>query len=409
MTPRRQFLKIAGTAAFTSAGWSAARKRVAAVITEYRPDSHADLRIGRVLEGYEFNGMKLKPRLELVSMYTDQVPENDMSRGMAAKHGFKIYPTIAETLTLATGKLAVDGVILIGEHGRYPNNEKGQKLYPRFELYQQVMEVFRKSGRSVPLFFDKHFSYDWQKAKRMYDQHRELGFPMMAGSGQPYAWRRPPLELDLETPLEKAVVYNHGPKESYGFHALEILQCMVERRKGGETGLAAVHCLEGPEVWRWTDQSPWAARLLDAALARSESRKAGSLRDQVKQPIVFLLEYIDGLQAAVFNVQGYANDAGFAAAIRGKRDPVSTEFWAQRQRPWSHCSGHVYYMEQILLTGRPPCAVERTLLTTGALAALMDSSYLGNKRLETPHLKIAYRAPKGWLFNRGPVSPPLKT
>jgi hypothetical protein len=65
-------------------------------------------------------------------------------------------------------------------------------------------------------------------------------------------------------------------------------------------------------------------------------------------------------------------------------------------------------MEQILLTDRPPCAVERTLLTTGALAALMDSSYLGSKRIETPHLKMAYRAPKGWLFNQGPVPPPLK-
>jgi hypothetical protein len=303
----------------------------------------------------------------------------------------------------------VDGVILIGEHGRYPTNEKGQKLYPRYELYKQVVDVFRRSGRSVPLFFDKHLSYDWQKAKWMYDQHRELGFPMMAGSGQPYAWRRPALELDLETPVERAVVYNHGPKESYGFHALEMLQCMVERRKGGETGVAAVQCLEGSEVWRWTGQTPWASRLLNEALTRSESRNKGALRDQVRQPIVFRLEYFDGLQAAVFNLQGYVNDAGFAAAIHGKSKPVSTEFWAQRQRPWSHCSGHVYYMEQILLTGKPPCAVERTLLTTGALAALMDSSYIGNKRIETPHLKIAYRARKGWLFNQGPVPAPLKT
>jgi hypothetical protein len=315
---------------------------------------------------------------------------------------------VAETLTLGAGKLAVDGVVLIGEHGRYPDNEKGQKLYPRYELYKQVVDVFRQSSRSVPLFFDKHLSYDWEKAKWMYDQHRELGFPMMAGSGQPYAWRRPPLELDLETPLENAVVYNHGPKESYGIHALEMLQCMVERRKGGETGLTAVQCLEGPEVWRWTDQTPWAARLLEEALNRSESRKAGSMRDQTKQPIVFVLHYRDGLQAAVYNLNGYVNDAGFAGAVRGKRELVSTEFWAQRGRPWSHCSGHVYYMERLLLTGRPPCAVERTLLTTGALAALMDSSYLGNKRLETSHLKISYRAPKESLFNRGPVPPLLK-
>jgi hypothetical protein len=377
------------------------------VITEYRPDSHADLRIGRLLEGYEFNGVKVAPRLELVSMYTDQVPKNDMSRAMSVKHGFKIYPTVAETLTLTTGKLAVDGVILIGEHGNYPTNEKGQKLYPRYELYKQVTEVFRRSGRSVPLFFDKHLSYDWQKAKSMYDDYRELGFPMMAGSGQPYAWRRPPLELDLNTPVDKAVICYHGPKEAYGFHALEMLQCMVERRKGGETGVEAVQCLEGPEVWRWAEQTPWASRLLDRALDRCESRKAGSMQAGVKEPILFLLHYGDGLQAAVFNLQDYIRDAGFAADIGGEREPLSTEFWSQPGRPWSHCSGHVFYMEQLLLTGWPPCAVERTLLTTGALAALMDSSYLGGKRIKTPHLNIAYRAPKESLFNRGPVSPLL--
>jgi hypothetical protein len=406
MTHRRRFLKLASTAAAAAAVAPAAeRKKIAAVITEYRPDSHADLRIGRLLNGYEFNGRKIEPRLHLVSMYTDQVPPTDMSRPLAAKHGFKICPTVAEALTLGTGKLAVDGVALIGEHGRYPDNEKGQKLYPRYELYKQVVDVFRQSGRSVPVFFDKHFSYDWTKAKWMYDQHRELGFPLMAGSGQPYAFRKPPLELDLDTPIERAVLYHYGPKESYGFHSLEMLQCMVERRKGGEIGLASVQCLEGPEVWRWTSQNAWASRLLDQAVARSGSRKPGSMQDLVKRPLVFLLQYRDGLQAAVYGLDGYLRDAGFAAAIPGKTEIPSTEFWSQPGRPWSHCSGHVYYMEQLLLTGRMPCAVERTLLTTGALAALMDSSYLGNKRIDTPHLAISYRARKDSLFNRGPVSP----
>jgi len=400
MTNRRQFLQVAGA---TVSG--AERKKIAAVITEYRPDSHADLRIGRLLRGYEFNGKKIAPRLNLVSMYTDQVPPNDLSRPLAAEFGFKICAAVSEALTLGTGKLAVDGVALIGEHGRYPDNEKGQKLYPRYELYKQVVDVFRQSGRSVPVFFDKHLSYDWGKAKWMYDQHRELGFPLMAGSGQPYAWRRPPLELDLETPIEHAVLYHYGPKEAYGFHSLEMLECMIERRQGGETGVEWVRCLEGEQVWKWTDQTPWAARLLDEALARSGSRKTGSMRELVKRPLVFLLQHRDGLQTAVYGLDGYLRDAGFAASIKGRKEVASTEFWSQPGRPWSHCSGQVYYMEQLLLTGQTPCAVERTLLTTGALAALMDSSYLSNKKVETPHLAIAYRARKESLFNRGPVTP----
>lgn len=406
MTPRRSFLQMAGTVPFAASG--AARKRVAAVITEYRPDSHADLRIGRLLAGYEFNGEKIAPRLDLVSMYTDQVPKNDMSRGLAARYGFRISPTVAEALTLGTGKLAVDGVILIGEHGTYPDNEKGQKMYPRYELYKQVVEVYRQSGRTAPLFFDKHLSYDWTKAKWMYDQYRELGFPMMAGSGQPYAFRRPAFELEWGAPLEHAVQCYFGGKEAYGFHALEMLQCMVDRRKGGETGIRSVQCLEGAAVWRWTSETPWAASLLEAALARCESRKSGAMQDLARRPIVFVLDYFDGLQAAVYNLDGYVRDAGFAAKIRGKSLPVSTEIWSQPGRPWSHCSGHVYYMERLLLTGKSPCPVERTLLTTGTLAAAMDSSFGGNRRLDTPHLKISYRPVRESQFNRGPVPPLLK-
>jgi hypothetical protein len=238
----------------------------------------------------------------------------------------------------------------------------------------------------------------------MYDQSRK--FPFMAGSSISLTWRHPPLELDLETPVERSVGFYYGGKEAYGCHLLESHQCMVERRKGGETGIAAVQCLEGAEVWKWTDQNPWAARLLEQGLAQYEERKPGAPRDNVKKPIVFLLEYQSGLRSALYNLDGYVKDAGVAADIQSKTEPVSTEFWAQPVRPFSHFSGLVYYIEQMIVTGRPAYPVERTLLTTGALAAAMDSSYQGGKRLETPHLNVIYRAQRESLFSRGPVPTP---
>ncbi len=378
-----------------------------AIVTVYRPRSHADLRVGRLTEGYYRDGRKQPPRVHLVSMYTDQVPENDMSRAMSAKHGFKILPTVREALTMGGSGLAVDGVLLIGEHGDYPSNEKGQKLYPRYELYKQIIDVFKETGRAVPIYCDKHLSVEWWKAKWMYDQHRELGFPLMAGSSVPLTWRTPPLELELETPIEKAVVAADGPKESYGFHALEGLQCMVERRTGGETGIAAVQCLEGPDVWRWTDRKPWAERLLGTALDHAASRRQGSVRDNVKEPILFSLEYRSGLEAAVYMLNGHLEGRVFAAEIKGREEPVHTEFWNQPGRPWGHSLGEFYHAEQMILTGRTAYPVERALLTTGALEALMDSSYRGNRRLETSHLSVAYRAQKESLFSRGP-RPPLE-
>ncbi len=229
----------------------------------------------------------------------------------------------------------------------------------------------------------------------------------MAGSSIPVSYRPQGVDLPFGAKAKHAVSIFYGDPDAYGFHLLEGLQCMVERRKGGETGIRTVQCLEGAEVWRWTSGNPWAADLLETALARCESRKPGDMRELAKRPVVFLLEYFDGLRAAVYNLDGYVRDAGFAARIHGKPEPVSVEIWSQPGRPWSHCSGQVYYMERLLLTGQQPCAPERALLTTGALAAAMDSSYAGSKRLETPHLKIAYRAVEQSLFNRGPVPPLL--
>ncbi len=382
--------------------FAAKKPRVATVVTEYRRSSHADVIVGRILEGY-FYEKRRTPRLEVVSMYTVQVPENDMSRNLAEKHGFTIFPTVREALLMGGDDLAVDGVVFVGEHGNYPWNIKGQKLYPRWYLFKQIIDVFRETGSVVPIFSDKHLSFDWDEAKWMYDQSLELNFPLMAGSSLPLAWRHPELELDIGTPVEKAVVSFAGNKEAYGFHALESLQCMVERRRGNETGIAAVQCLEGAEVWKWTDANQWAKRMLDEAINRCPGRKKGSPRDNVKKPIVFIIEYRDGLQAAVYLLSGHvgAEQTGFAAEVKGKNSLVSAMIKIQFKRPNGNFSPLVYHIEEMILNGKASYPVERTLLTTGTLAALMNSSFY-KRRIKAPHLDIAYHAQKESLFIRGP-------
>ncbi|MFC1528766.1 hypothetical protein ACFL5B_02535 [Candidatus Latescibacterota bacterium] len=413
---RRQLLGIPITLTLTRMvkdSRAAERKRIAAVVTSYWYPSHAYCFVGAMTEGYPYYGEHRSPRVQVVSMYTDQVPDNDMSRDVAAKHGITIYPTIRETLMMEGKDLAVDGVLIVGEHGNYPINIKEQQLYPRYYFYKQVIDVFRETGRTVPVFCDKYFSHDWNEAKWIYDQSVAMGFPLMAGSSLPFAWRFPPLELDLETPVEKALFACYGGKERYGCHALEALQCMVERREGGETGIAAVQCLEGSCVWEWTDTNPWAGRLLDHALARCKERsKPGSPRKNVKRPILFILEYRSGLQAVVYILNGHMRDSAFAADLRGSDEPVSTQMYEQWVKPWGHGSGLYFYIEEMMINSRAYCSVERVLLTTGTLAALHDSSYQNGRllekgrRLATPHLHIAYRAQKESLFNRGPVPPP---
>jgi hypothetical protein len=402
-------------------------KKIAALVSEYRPGSHADAILGKILNGFYYEGKPREARLRIVSMYTDQVPDEDMSRDLAAKHGFRLVPSIRHALTLtsdtSTGPrtLAVDGILLICEHGAYPYNPLGQKLYPRYEFFKQVIDVFRETGSVAPVFSDKHLSYEWARAKWMYDQARQLQVPLMAGSVEPIS-RDPNARLAPGTALDKVVTTWQADffdsKDSYGFHALESMQSIVERRMGRETGVAAVQCFEHGAVWDWIASNAWAGKLLAAALGSQDLDMAG-LRERTRNPIAFVLDYVSGLQAAVFRLNGVVRRPAFAAFLAGKTEPfvltnyASTDPAVQvpselRSRyPYNHFSATVARFEDLVWNGRTPNPVERTLLTTGVLAALFESSYQPapnygrslqhgmlldrGRHIETPHLRIAYQ------------------
>src|SRR5271156_2304256 len=170
MLTRRDFLTAASALPFVSTRALAddpARKKIAIITTVWTYLSHAQHMGARFLVGYPKNGKWHKPAIDVVSLYVDQRPEGDLSAKRAADHGFTIYKTIAEALRVGGAKLAVDAVVIIGEHGNYPRNKKGQILYPRYEFFQQVVQVFEKDGRAVPVYNDKHLSYSAQKAERM--------------------------------------------------------------------------------------------------------------------------------------------------------------------------------------------------------------------------------------------------
>jgi hypothetical protein len=364
---RRDFLTWPAVAAATGP-----RKRVAAICTVYYPLSHADVFLGRLLEGYRLNGVSHRPRLELAAMYVDQFPANDMARDLAAEYGFRIYPSVAEALRCGGKRLAVDGVAIIGEHGEYPVNERGQRLYPRREFYEQAIRVMREDGRSAPIFVDKHFSYSWENAKWMYDTAREMKIPLMAGSTVSLTWRAPPLELSREAELDQALVVGFGETDGYGFHALEALQAIIERRKGAETGVASVQGFRGPKVWELGEQGVWSQELFEAALGRTPSRVDGRPRELVKEPVLFLVNYRDGLKGRILICNGLLRSWVFAAFLRGSRQPVSTDCRIQ-----FYLHGHwgfiVRNFEELVLQHRPPHPVERTLLTTGVLAFAIES------------------------------------
>ncbi|MCS7166725.1 MAG: hypothetical protein RMI91_14860 [Gemmatales bacterium] len=358
-------------------------KRIAAITTVYWKYSHADDIITKFIEGYAIVGRIHEPHCRVVSLYIEQFPDSDIGRGLAARYSIPIFKTPGETLTLGGKDLAVDGVLLVAEHGDYPTNEKGQTLYPRRELFEEIVKVFRATGKSVPVYNDKHLSYSWENARWMYEQSRALKFPMMAGSSVPVTWRRPPIELRLGTPLQAALSVGYAGIESYGFHGLEALQCLVERRQGGETGVRAVQALQGKAALEAIRSGQSSLHLLDTALA-AIPRRHGRREEADRNPTVFLIEYADGLQAAVYMSNSHV--AEFAAAIqpRGHR-PVGTWFYLPKPQR-DHFSFLCNHIEKMFLTGRPSYPVERTLLTTGMLAFLMESLHQKGRRIETHEL-----------------------
>jgi hypothetical protein len=382
----------------------AMKKTVAAVVTEYRKWSHADVIVGKLIEGYDHDG-KSFPDLRVVSMYADQKPKGEWSERLSKKHGFTLHDTIAGAVTRGGKSLAVDGVLLIGEHGKYPMNKRGQLLYPRRRFFEEACKVFEASKKSVPVFSDKHLAATWDDAKWMYDRANELFVPLMAGSSLPVAWRRPALTLPIGCELTEAAQIGYGPFEAYGFHALESLQCMVERRKGGEVGVKSVECLQGKAMWDAMDKGRWSKGLLEAAMKLVPAHAKGDVRaltEKTKDAGVFLVEYRDGFKAAVAMLNGWVHegDGGafvFAGKLKDKSAPAACHFYLQQPDPFGHFAHLVRAIDSLMRTNHSPYPVERTLLTTGVLDAVMTSKAEGNRKVETPHLGIKYK-PTDWPF-----------
>jgi len=367
------------------------RKKIAAIVTTYFPYSHADVIVTKFMKGIPTDDEgRRPPRVDLASLYLDQIDVRDIGQSLAWWHRVPLYQSIRAALTLGGRELAVDGVLLIGEHGDYPLDELGRQMYPRRYLFEQVCGVFASSGRSVPVFNDKHLAYNWADAQWMVDRARQLKVPFMAGSSLPVCWRRPFLEHDLDTPLEEALVIGYGGIESYGYHALETLQCMVERRQGGETGVASVQCLEGDAVWEAGRAGRWSRELAEAASAAIEEKPEGPMEQHCPNPAAFLIEYRDGLRAAVLMLNGYVADFAYAGRVNGQVQ--ACEFYLQRGFPHGHFNYLALNIEEMFLSGVPTYPVERTLLATGLVDAVMNSRHRGHVRLDTPHLEVTYRS-----------------
>jgi hypothetical protein len=416
---RRRFLAAStlslGFAVRSPAKTDAPRKKVAFIGTEVRTHSHAQHFLDRMGMGYAWGSGWQMPRVDIASVYVDQHPKEDLTPGRLKKYGLKDYPSIAEALTLGGDKLAVDGVVVIAEHGRYPRNEKGQHLYPRYEFFKQIVKVFEDSGRAVPVFNDKHLSTTWARCREMVDDSHRLGFPFFAGSSLPVTWRFPQIDMPHDAPLSESVCVGYGGVDSYDFHGLETAQCMSERRKGGETGIRSVHAVRGKALWEKLlgADCETTRKLMTAALGRSHNLPVDTgypsapvsvewAKETFPDMLAYFIEHNDGFRTTLFLAR--IRDFNYAGMRSDNGQIVSCQMYLPMPTHGSTTADFftplVRHIETMVLENRVPYPVERTLLTSGMVIGGVDSLHRGQVPVATPEMAVAYRVGPESTFRR---------
>lgn len=363
--------------------------KIALICQSYFRLSHADVIGTKFFVGFPTDDGMLSPKVKITSMFLEQTGPKDIGVRIAKMNDIEIYPTVADALMMGEEKLAVDGIIYIGEHGDYPYNRLGQKLYPRMHYLEQIFRVFDASNKSVPVFSDKALSYSWLDTMWIYNRARELNVPMMAGSSAPYWWRNPNLVHPLGTKISDAVAIGYASLDAYGFHVVEILQCMVERRAGGETGVSMVEGLRGRQVWDALDSGKISQDLVDSACETIKSKADGSMRELVKDPSAVVVHYNDGTRGACLMLDEYVN-RGWAYAAIADGKTVATEFVYDQTTPVYAAFSYLdLNIQELLVNGKPPVPIERNVLTSCVIDLAIRSAHEGEAK-ETPFLNINY-------------------
>jgi len=401
---------LAGNAAGAVPQTTSTRPRIACAVSYWAgPESHADWIIGKLMDGYWWHGAHTPSRVDIVSVFIHQFETSLLGQKVCKAKNIPIYKTVGEAVTLGGTELAVDGVVIVGEHGNYATDLKGHWLLPRWWLYSQVIRVFEQSKRSVPVFNDKHLSFNWNDAKWMFDKSRELNFPLTGGSSIPTYFRKPEIDLPIDAPIKNSIVVGNAGDEGAIFHCIDVLQAFHERRKGGETGVKSVQSIRGPEMWAWVARTPWANKLL-GSVEKQFTLKPGFFQEG-PQANACIVEYNDGTKGAV--ISGRNVGWTYAGEIDGQPEPtiISMLGWPGPFSQYHAANAFPHWITEMMVTKKEPFNAERLLLSTGITNHYMESNWENGRyaavgrRIETPFMNMKYHTTVAQMFEKGERPP----
>ncbi|CAA9442243.1 MAG: hypothetical protein AVDCRST_MAG64-4276, partial [uncultured Phycisphaerae bacterium] len=371
-------------------------KPVAALVADWFENSHPEVLFTRLFQTYTRDGKGPVSRLELASVFRDLPSERDLTGKYAAAHGFRVAPSVEDALTLGTGKLAVEGVLISTEWAPYPLSDTGQFVYPHRRLFEECVKVFKASGRVVPVFMDKHLADTHADSQWIYDTAKEMKIPLMAGSSIPLCLHESTANVEAGAALKEVVGVSYHTLTTYGFHGVEMTQALAERRKGGETGIRRVRCLTGPAVWAAAGQV-YDPQLLAAAIEAVGAKvpEGKTPADVVPEPILFTIEHADGLRVNLFTLNGLVS--GWAASWRYADGRTAAALMANEAAlARARFDWQMRGVEDMVLTGKASWPAERTLLSSGTLDAALISKRDGGRVVDTPFLMTTYQPDLTW-------------
>ena len=202
-------------------------------------------------------------------------------------------------------------------------------------------------------------------------------------------YRAPEIEVPFGKEITAAVGIGYSGLDVYGSHALEFYQCHVERRTNAERGVKWVQCLTGDKMWKELEEGRISRELFDKALSVIDHDTSDVRND--RESALFLFQYTDGFQGAVFMLPGYARGTSIALKLKDVVHPVATRFDERTEPRYPHFAFLLKAIERMVHTGRPTYPVERTLLTSGILDRALTSLAQNQQQLITPELQIAYQ------------------
>ena len=346
----------------------------------------------------------------------DQGLKGDLSEARAQQFGLRLCRNIPEALRCGGDRIAVDAVLVVVEQCPeypYPMNDKDQVLLPRYDFFQQCAQVFETEKHAVPYFNHKQLSFSFNEAQNMVNTAERLKFPLMSGSSMPVTWRLPDVDVPFDAPVEEVVMVGVGGFDEMDFDALEAMQAMLERRKGGETGVKAVQTLQGDDVWAAMQAGRWSKDLLVSALSRSDTPLGltlldgrnqemvsnGALPQLVTDPAAYCVEYTDGTKSTLLILNGAIRDYNIAARLAGG-ETVSTQFFMAPAPNEGYSACLAAKIDAMFQTRTAQIPVDRALLTTGVLEACLKSRHRLNRKVETPQLGLRYQSPSQSQYQR---------